>query len=80
VTTPRLLSGGATVKAHAKDDGGASLGGTSKCAQRVFTITVRAVNDAQVAREDSYKVSEDQTLTVRASGVSKTIQTSTTIG
>ena len=63
----RNASGRATVKVVACDTGGTANGGDDASDPVTFSIRVEAVNDAPVARDDSYRVREDGGLKVRAS-------------
>lgn len=52
-------SGSADVVVRATDDGGTANGGTDTSATQAFEITVNAVNDPPVARNDSLVTEED---------------------
>lgn len=67
----RNASGRATVTVVASDTGGTANGGDDTAEPVTIRIRVEAVNDAPVARDDSYRVREDGGLRVRASGVLK---------
>jgi CSLREA domain-containing protein len=72
-TPAKDRNGKATVRVTASDGPvSANTGATATAsANRTFTITVRAVNDAPVARDDRYTVNEDRTLSVPPRGVLK---------
>ena len=55
-------NGSATVTVKARDDGGTLNGGADTSAEQTFTIDVRAVNDAPIARADTMATDEDTKL------------------
>ncbi|PAW85709.1 MAG: hypothetical protein B9S33_09360 [Pedosphaera sp. Tous-C6FEB] len=61
-------NGSATVTVVVQDNGGTTAGGVDK-STNTFTILVTAVNDAPVANNDSYAMSQGDVLTVAAPGV-----------
>lgn len=61
--------GTATVTVQLHDNGGTSGGGADTSSPQTFTISVTPVNDAPVANNDAYSISEDVLLTVTTSGV-----------
>ncbi len=61
--------GSATITITLQDDGGTANGGVDTSAPQSFAITVNPINDQPVAKEDTYGVDEDATLTVPAPGV-----------
>ena len=67
-TTAANSNGTATVAVVVQDSGGTANGGVDK-ATNTFTITVTPVNDAPVAVNNSYTVSQGDVLTVTAAGV-----------
>ena len=62
-------NGSATITLRITDNGGTANGGVDTSATQTFVINVTAVNDAPVADDDAYGVSEGATLTVPAPGV-----------
>ncbi|MBI5800997.1 MAG: tandem-95 repeat protein [Verrucomicrobia bacterium] len=61
-------NGTAVITVTVTDDGGTANGGVDTTT-RQFTVTVTAVNDAPVANNDSYPMSQGDVLTVAAAGV-----------
>lgn len=61
--------GTAVVAVRLHDDGGTAGGGVDTSAPQLFTIAIAAVNDAPVATDDAYTLSEDQALSVTNSGL-----------
>src|SRR5215218_5799936 len=59
---PNANNGSATVTVKARDDGGTLNGGADTSAEQTFTIDVRAVNDAPIARADTMATDEDTKL------------------
>ena len=61
--------GTATITLRLDDDGGVLNGGVNQSATQTFVINVTAVNDAPVADDDAFNVSEGGTLNEPAPGV-----------